>query len=91
MNKKILNVLRILVILVCIGVIIYEAVHLYLDQKEYDIADDEYEEIRQEMAKWPNAEDEAQIVDYPLLQIDFEGLEEINPDLWHGSIFRVLT
>ena len=41
MNRKILGVIRILAILVCIGVIIYEAVHLYLDQKEYDIADDE--------------------------------------------------
>ncbi|MBQ6408277.1 MAG: class B sortase [Butyrivibrio sp.] len=80
MNRKILGVIRILAILVCIGVIIYEAVHLYLDQKEYDIADDEYEEIRQEMVKWPEAEDEALVVDYPLLQIDFEGLKEVNPD-----------
>jgi sortase B len=80
MNRKILNILRILAILVCIGVIIYESVHLYNDQKEYDIADDEYEEIRQEMANWPGAEDESQVVDYPLLNIDFEGLENINPD-----------
>lgn len=80
MNKKVLNVIRILAVLLCFGVIIYEAVNLYLDQKEYDIADDEYEEIRLQMAKWPKAEDEAQVVDYPLLQIDFDGLEEINPD-----------
>ena len=80
MNKKFLKVLRIVAIIACLCVIVYEGVHIYLDQKEYDVADDEYDIIRQEMLKWPGAEDEASVVEYPLIQIDFEGLKEINPD-----------
>ncbi len=81
MNKTVLKILRIIAIILCIGIIIYEAVRIYDDQKEYDVADEEYEELESMAVSWPKGEDESQIVEYPLLQIDFKKLEEINPDV----------
>ena len=80
MNKKIFNVIRIIAIIICFVVIIYELSHIYMDQKEYQVADEEYDTIRETVVSWPVDEDEAQIVDYPLLQIDFDKLESINND-----------
>lgn len=80
MKKTIFNILRILVIIACVGVIFYEAFHIYLDRKEYSVADNEYDSIRNEMVIWPESEDESSVIDYPLLQIDFEGLLKTNPD-----------
>ena len=80
MNKKIFNVIRIIAIIICFVVIIYELSHIYMDQKEYQVADQEYDTIRETVVSWPVDEDESQIVDYPLLQIDFDKLESINND-----------
>ncbi|WP_029230917.1 class B sortase [Butyrivibrio sp. VCB2006] len=81
MNKKVFKILRILAIILCLGIIIYEAYRIYDDQREYAVADDEYEELKSLALTWPKGEDESQIVDYPLIQVDFDKLEEINPDI----------
>lgn len=80
MNKKALKVLRIIAIVVCLGVIVYESVRIYQDQKEYAVADDEYEKVESMAITWPSQE-ESEIVDYPLIQVDFDKLEEINSDV----------
>ncbi len=83
MNRKILNVIRILLILVCIGIIIYEGAHIYTDQKEYTVAEDEYTEIINQATSVPlydNTDNEDEIVGYPLITIDHEQLSSINED-----------
>lgn len=80
MNKKFFFFLRIVLIIVCLAIIGYESYKIYDDQKEYEVADTEYEEIEKQAVTWPAAEDEAAVVDYPLINIDFDSLEEINSD-----------
>ena len=80
MNRKVFNILRNLAIIACIAFAVYEAVYIYLEYLEYDVAKNEYEEIVANMVEWPASEDEAAIVEYPLIHVDFEGLKEINPD-----------
>lgn len=91
MNRKALNVIRIIVILACIGVIIYEGTHIYLDQKEYTVAEDEYEqlEIKATSVALHN-DDEAEIVDYPLISIDHRQLSSINKDYVSWLYFPAL-
>ncbi|MDC7292290.1 MULTISPECIES: class B sortase [unclassified Butyrivibrio] len=81
MTKKVLNIIRIIVILACIGVIIYEGIHIYLDQKEYTVAEDEYTqlEINATSVALHNDED-AEVVDYPLISIDHQQLSSLNKD-----------
>ena len=81
MNKTVLKILRILAIILCLAIIVYEAVRIYDDKKEYAVADDEYENIESIAVTWPKEEDSAQIIYYPLIQIDFDKLEEINEDV----------
>ena len=80
MNKKAVKVLRIIAILICLGVIVYEAYKIYDDQKEYEVADTEYETIESQVVTYPTS-DRTTIQDYPLIQIDFDKLEAINSDV----------
>lgn len=81
MNKKTLNVIRIILIIACIGVIIYEGTHIYLDQKEYTVAEDEYREIENKATSVAlHGDDDAEVVEYPLLSIDHSQLATINKD-----------
>ena len=90
MNKNLKKVLRVLAIILCLGVIAYEGFKIYQDQKEYEVADTEYEEIRTTAVVWPESEDEAQEIEYPLLQINFKKLSEINPDFIAWVYFPAL-
>lgn len=80
MKKTVLKVLRIVAILACLVFIVYQSVKIYDDQKEYAVADDEYETIESQAIKWPSQEEE-EVVGYPLLTIDFDSLEAINSDV----------
>ncbi|MBO6240162.1 MAG: class B sortase [Butyrivibrio sp.] len=86
MAKKII---RIAAIIICFIIIIYEGIMIYIDQNEYKEASDEYDEIRS-IAVTYTPEDEAEIVDYPLLSINFNKLEEINPDITAWVYFPCL-
>ncbi len=90
MNKKALEILRIVAICLCIAIIVYEAVKLYQDNKEYETAGNEYEQIRTQALNWPQSEDESEELQYPLLQIDFDGLSEVNPDFIGWLYFPAL-
>ena len=83
------KVIRIIAIIICLVIIIYEGVMIYIDQNEYKEASNEYDEIR-DMAVTYTSEDEAEIVDYPLLSINFNKLEEINPDITAWVYFPCL-
>ncbi|SFB71065.1 class B sortase [Butyrivibrio sp. YAB3001] len=81
MNHKVFKFIRIIAIIICLGIIAYESYKIYDDQKEYAVADEEYEEIESQAVVWPTKEDESEVIDYPLIQIDFDKLEAINPDV----------
>ena len=76
------KVIRIVVLILCLIVIGYEGFMIYEDQREYQVAADEYEEIKSIAVTYtPTSEDEAEIVEYPLLSVNFDKLEKINPDI----------
>lgn len=77
MSKKII---RWIAIIACFAIIIYESINLYFDQKDYKQADEEYKEIINLSITYPAKEDTPEIVQYPLLNIDYDYLKSINPD-----------
>lgn len=81
MNKTVLKVIRILVILICIGVICYESIQIYNDQKEYTVAENEYNELVDKATSVAmHSDDDAEIVDYPLITVNHDELLSINED-----------
>ena len=74
------KVFRIIVFLICIGVIIYECIVLYRDNKEYDVADTEYEELLDDVVSDVPSSQIPEGVNYPPIQIRYSELESINPD-----------
>ncbi len=90
MDKKVWKILRIVAIVICLGVIIYEGYKLYTDMRDYEIAETEYDKIRTEAVKWPESEDEAEEIDYPLLQIEFDKLKKTNDDFVGWLYFPAL-
>ena len=74
------KVIRWVLIALCIILIGYEAYSLYADNKEYDKARDEYADIKSSSITSPAIEDTPEIVEYPLLSIDYDYLKQVNPD-----------
>ncbi len=76
---------RMIVLLICIIIIIYESVGLYRDNKEYNVADTEYEEITNKAVviqpefQSSDVQDEKPR-DYPNLYIDYGLLQSVNSD-----------
>ena len=87
MNKNkssILNAIRIIIIVVLLGVVTYEAVMIYHDQKEYAVAVNEYDEIADTFVEEVPSEtvpvSEEEEVRVPNLNIDFAALKKLNSD-----------
>ena len=74
------KIFRIVVFLICIGVIIYECIGLYKDNKEYDVADTEYEELIDDVVSEASPSELPEGANYPPIQIRYSELESINPD-----------
>lgn len=77
------KILRIVAILICLIVIIYEAISLYNDNKEYAIADTEYEQLLNNNTGVSTGQ-QAGPADggetFPDLGVSYSMLEAINPD-----------
>lgn len=74
------KIFRIVVFLICIGVIIYECIGLYRDNKEYNVADTEYEELLEDVVTEAPSSTLPEGANYPPMQIRYSELESINPD-----------
>ena len=71
---------RLIVILICIGIIIYESIGLYNENKEYNIAGTEYEELVDSSVSVADKKEMPEGATYPPLQIDYAQLKSINSD-----------
>ena len=77
------KIFRLIVILICVAVIIYESICLYRDRKEYAIADTEYENLlgdAVQMTTPSGSEETAGRESFPPLVIDYAQLKSINED-----------
>ncbi len=74
------GVVRIILILICVGVIIYESIGLYNDNKEYDVAETEYETIVEESVTVATPEEMPPGATYPPMHIKYSQLKSINED-----------
>ncbi len=85
--KSIWGIIRIILIVICLLVVVYESVQIYRDQKEYEVASSEYEFIAEELAgidedegdksiEWVDGEEDG----YPKFDIDYGALKVINED-----------
>ncbi len=79
------------IIAICLIVIIYEGVMLFLDHREYKEAADEYAELESiVISDVPASEDENIDIEYPIRNIDFDKLEYINSDITGWLYFPCL-
>ena len=85
--KKILTnrIFQLIVVAICVGVIIYEGFALYRDQKEYGVADSEYETlVTGVMGEAENSGEAPAPVDpskpYPNLRVNYSMLKGVNED-----------
>ncbi len=74
------KIFRLIVILICIGIIIYESIGLYRENKEYNIAGNEYEEILDNTVTEADKSELPPGATYPPLSINFAQLKSINSD-----------
>ena len=95
-KKSIWEILRIVIVVALLAVVLYEAVMIFFDQREYAVAGNEYEKITEQYVKTTGesvteadtsadsegeeAEDTGEFIPYPDLDIDYAKLKEINPD-----------
>ena len=83
---SILVILRIVLIVILLGVIVYEGIMIFNDQKEYSVAVNEYNNIRDKYVVVNEEETAAKekehtdAEDYPRLDIDFAALKKTNSD-----------
>ncbi|WP_026524058.1 MULTISPECIES: class B sortase [unclassified Butyrivibrio] len=83
------RVIRILLVIVLLGIVVYEGIMFYRDQKEYAVAVNEYDDLRDNYITEKEdtiedvvvTDDNGEIIGtYPNLDINFDALEEINSD-----------
>lgn len=74
------EIFRSVVFALCLGVIIYECIGLYRDNREYSISDKEYQTLADDMVSSPDNDQLPEGATYPVLNIDYAQLKSINPD-----------
>ena len=85
-KNRIWKYVRIVLIVLLVGIIFYEAIGIYNDQKEYDEADSEYEEIEDDYVVYKGTTEEEATLPYPNLQINHNSLKLIN-DAYIGWLY----
>ncbi|MCR4902535.1 MAG: class B sortase [Butyrivibrio sp.] len=85
-SRNVWRIIRIALIIILIGVIGYESIGLYNDNKEYKEAENEYEEIEDSYVVFNTAKEEEQSLEYPDLQINHSSLKLIN-DAYIGWLY----
>lgn len=86
------KIIRPVIIVILIGIIVYEAIGLYNDQHEYKVAGDEYSELSDQNVIMPNEPDvSAADEDYPALVVDSDALLETNEDYIGWLYFPALN
>ncbi len=71
---------RFVLVLICIGVIIYESIGLYKDNKEYEVAETEYEALINTSVTIEEPEDVQPDASFPPLHVRYGQLKAINDD-----------
>ncbi len=74
------KVFRIVVILICIAIIIYESICLYRDNKQYKIAESEYDTLAEDVVSVSEEEALPEGATFPPLLINYSQLRSINED-----------
>ncbi len=83
------RVIRIFLVIILLGIVVYEGIMFYRDQKEYAVAVNEYDDLRDNYITEKEdtiedvvvTDDNGEIIGtYPNLDINFDALEEINSD-----------
>ena len=98
MKERFGSLISYVLIGICAAVAIYEGVQIYLDQKEYRVADKEYEDLARQLVEIPAAadtevQDTAKKADEdapPAFKVDYAALEKINPDFIGWLYFEAL-
>ena len=98
MRERLGSLIRYVLIGICAAVAIYEGIQIYLDQKEYHVADKEYEDLAKQMVDVPVSEDaEVQYSEKaadedaaPAFKVDYDALQKINSDFIGWLYFEAL-
>lgn len=79
-QKLNIKILKGIGILICVGIIIWQVIGLYQDNKQYQEANNEYQQLEQTAVKNETTAPATPEEDYPHLSINYTQLESINPD-----------
>ncbi len=74
------KIFRIVVLIICLGIIIFESIGLYNDNKEYNIAETEYTALTQDAISVEENDAIPEGATYPPLHINYSQLKNINED-----------
>ncbi|MBE5835854.1 MAG: sortase [Butyrivibrio sp.] len=85
-RSKIWKIVRVALIVALVGVMVYEGIGIYTDQKEYEQAEEEYDEIEDSYVVFKGGVQEEASLPYPDFDINHNSLRIIN-DAYIGWLY----
>ena len=85
-RSKIWKIVRVALIVALVGVMVYECIGIYTDQKEYEQAEEEYDEIEDSYVVFKGGVQEEASLPYPDFDINHNSLRIIN-DAYVGWLY----